>query len=330
MRVVMLGAAHVHATGYARVLTRIKGAELAAVYDRDKAYAAAVAVISGAKICASAAECLEGADAVIVCAENALHLEMVTAAARAGVGVLCEKPLAPTVNEARAIADLCRESRVPLQVAFPCRYHPTIDRAKAHLDSGKLGEILAIRGTNHGRMPGGWFTDPALAGGGAVMDHTVHVVDLLRYLLRDEVVEVYAEAATLFHDIPVDDCGMLSMKLASGAFATLDPSWSRPASFPTWGDVTLEFVGTEGTLFVDMFQQNVNVYREGGNPPYTWAPYGTDMNEMMLKDFLQRMQEGREPSITGVDGVRATAVVEAAYASANSGKAEPVTHLSAL
>lgn len=66
-------------------------------------------------------------------------------------------------------------------------------RVKQALEQGQTGEVLAIKGTNHGRMPGGWFTDPDLAGGGAVLDHTVHVADLIRWLLGKEFTSVYAE-----------------------------------------------------------------------------------------------------------------------------------------
>src|SRR5438094_400261 len=103
---------------------------------------------------------------------------------------------------------------------------------------GAIGEVLAVKGTNHGSLPPGWLTDPALAGGGAVMDHTVHVADLLRWILEREFVSVYAEIDTLLHPgLPVDDCGTLLLEMEGGVFASLDPSWSRPRTFPTWGDV---------------------------------------------------------------------------------------------
>src|SRR5947209_6613557 len=77
--------------------------------------------------------------------------------------------------------------------AFPCRYSPVMQKLKAMIDSGSAGKVLAFRGTNRGRNPGGWFIDRQLSGGGAMIDHTVHVTDLMRWLLRDEVKEVYAE-----------------------------------------------------------------------------------------------------------------------------------------
>lgn len=319
MKLAFVGTAHVHAGGYAEALARIPDVELSGVYDRNLGSARSFAANYGARAFGDPFDCARSADAVIVCSENAYHAESVQAAAQAGRPVLCEKPLASTVKEARAIQAVCERTGVPLQMAFPCRYDPSTARAREHLEAGRIGQVLAVRGTNRGQMPGGWFADPGLSGGGAVMDHTVHVVDLLRYLLATEVEEVYAVADTRLHDIAVDDCAMLSFRLDGGILATLDPSWSRPDRFPTWGDVTLEFVGTVGTLWVDLFSQNVNAYRLEP-PTLLYEPYGTDMSELLLRDFVDMVSSGRAPFVGAQDGVRATAVVEAAYESVRTGR----------
>ena len=92
------------------------------------------------------------------------------------------------------------------------------------------------------------------------MDHTVHVADLVRWMLKTEFTRVYAEVDTLLHDVGIDDCGMLTADLASGAFMSLDPSWSRPDSFTTWGDVTMQVIGTKGVASLDAFRQAGMVY----------------------------------------------------------------------
>lgn len=85
-------------------------------------------------------------------------------------------------------------------------------------------------------MPGGWFINKSLSGGGAATDHIVHLLDLTRWLLNDEVRNIYAELDTKFYDIDVEDCGMVSAELESGIIVSIDPSWSRPPkTFPTWG-----------------------------------------------------------------------------------------------
>jgi predicted dehydrogenase len=115
---------------------------------------------------------LAASDAVIICSENVHHRALTLMAAQAGKPVLCEKPLATTPDDARAMVDACNSANVPLFTAFPCRFSPAFQTLKEAAHRGDLGEILAVRGTNRGKCPGGWFVDLALSGGGAVMDHT--------------------------------------------------------------------------------------------------------------------------------------------------------------
>ena len=159
--------------------------------------------------------------------------------------------------------------------------------------------MLALNGTNHGQIPGGWFLEPELAGGGAVMDHTVHLADLLRWMLDVEVKSVYAEVDSFFGAGGADDAAILTLELeggsfADGAFATIDPSWSRGDGYPTWGDVTLRISGTSGVLDVDPFAQPLRTFdHETGAP--SWSYMGEDMNALMLAGFPAR--RGRRRTI---------------------------------
>src|SRR5262249_18408312 len=151
---------------------------------------------------------------------------------------------------------------------------------------GKIGKVLAIRGTNRGRCPFDWFVQPALSGGGAVIDHTVHVTDLMRWLLGSEVKEVYAEISNGINGREFYDCGFLTMQFENGVFATLDTSWSRPKSFPIWGDVTMAVVGEGGTLTLDMFSQNLVHYSDktGG---VSWDGWGSNVDLLMVQAFTE-------------------------------------------
>ena len=236
-------------------------------------------------------------------------------AAEHGCDILCEKPIATNIEDAKAMIETCHRANVKLQIAFPVRFCTPVMQVKAMLDRGAIGEVLAIRGTNHGQMPGGWFVDPALSGGGAVMDHTVHVVDLIRWFFGKEFISVYAEADTMLWDVDIDDCGMLSMELEGGIYVTQDPSWSRPRTNPTWGDVTLEIVGTEGIIYLDAFAQNFLVYEDEKNK-VSERSFGQDMDFGLIEDFIAMIAADREPSITGYDGLKAMEVALAAYESA--------------
>lgn len=328
-RVGFLSFAHMHAHSYAMCLMDVPGVTITGIADDESARGERMAEAFQTRYYGSAEHLLgERLDAVIVCSENANHRSMVEAAAGRVDHVLCEKPIATTISDAQAMIDTCERAGTKLQIAFPVRFSPAIRHLKAILDEGGLGRIYAVKTTNRGQMPGGWFVDRDLAGGGAVMDHTVHVVDLLRWFWRTEVTEVYAEIGygLLHPQLAIDDAGLLSFRLANGAYGTLDTSWSRPSTYHTWGDVTIEVVGDKGTAWVDAFSQVLRVTSDtadGSGATTRSVAWGSNMDMGLMIDFLDMVREGREPSITGYDGLKALEVALGAYVSAATG--EPVS-----
>lgn len=323
MKVGIISCAHSHAYGYARGLQSIEGVEIIGLADDNEARGKQFAEQFNVPYFSSYHEFLkEDMDAVIVTSENVNHKEHVIAAAEAKKHVLCEKPLATTIEDAQKMIEACQENQVILQTAFPVRFNTNIKRAKEILDSGEIGDIIGISGTNRGTNPQGWFVEKELSGGGAVMDHTVHVIDIIRWFTKSEVKEVYCESGQLFSDIPIDDAGILSVELENGVFATLDCSWSRNSSYPTWGDVTLDIIGTNGTLKIDAFDQNIRLYSEKQGVKRLFI--GDDMDQGLVEDFLDSVRSGREPSITGLDGLKALEVALAAY---RSSEEKAVVHL---
>ncbi|WP_435361705.1 Gfo/Idh/MocA family protein [Haloarchaeobius sp. DFWS5] len=324
VRVGVCSAAHVHTDAYLRLLSDLDDAELVGIADDDPKRGREAADRHGTESTDSS-DLLARVDAAVVCATNADHREWVRRAADAGVDVLCEKPLAPSLDEASEIVSLADEAGIHLGVAMPLRFSDPVQRAAERLGDDAVGDLFALSGTNRGRMPGGWFADPEKAGGGAVMDHTVHVLDLVLHLTGRRVTEVFAEVDTRFHDIAVDDVNVLSMELDDGTPFVLDGSWSRPDEWHTWGDATLELVGESGTLAIDCFDQRLLHTRNSGEAAGVNSVFwGTDPNEGLLRDFLAAVEANRPPAITGADGQYAVAVVEAAYRAAASGEPEPV------
>jgi predicted dehydrogenase len=322
VKIGIMSFAHMHAHGYAAGLKALPGVELAAIYDDDakrgKAMAAAFGTVFVADLKAFLALDTAG---VIITSENARHRAMVEAAAAAGKWILCEKPIAPTVEDAKAIVAACKKAKVGLGTAFPCRYVQPLMAAKAQLDAGALGEVYAVTCTNHGQCPGGWFSDDALSGGGATMDHTVHVADLLRWMLGKEFTKVYCELGNQLHKdtLKTDDLGCVHMEMTGGVQVTHTASWSRPKSFYTWGDVTMDFIGEKGVLTVDAFNQKLTVFDDKLGRA-VWAPWGDNPDHGLVADFVAAVRERRDPTITGIDGLRATEVTVAAYKAAKSGK----------
>ncbi|MDD2430628.1 MAG: Gfo/Idh/MocA family oxidoreductase [Firmicutes bacterium] len=315
MKVGMISFAHVHAGAYASALNGIPHVEFAGIYDEDEARGAEAAEKYGVAHFKSLDEMLASdIEAVVICSTNADHCHYTVKAAEAKKHVLVEKPIATTIEDAKQMIEACKKHNVKLQIAFPVRYMPAMVEAKRIVQSGQLGRILAIKGTNNGSMPGGWFVEKDKSGGGAVMDHTVHVVDIIRWMLGLEFEEIYAEYDRLIYDIPSEDCGMLTMELTGNVFATLDTSWNRPKSYPTWGGVTLTLIGTSGVLEMDAFGQYYNVYRDEATKA-EWANFGGNMDYILVKDFVDACINDKPVKITGEDGLRALEVALAAYES---------------
>lgn len=244
VKVGIMSFAHLHADSYAHCLKTHPSAELVGIADHDKQRAQAKALQWETQAFDSYEALLASeVQAVIICSENVRHAPLAQMAAAAGKHILCEKPLMTREEDGKAMLAAAQGAGVHLFTAFPCRFSPAFQQMRQLYESGAIGELPALRGTNRGSNPGGWFTDPAQSGGGALIDHTVHVADLIRLLTGQEITEVYAETGNnMFHGA-YDDTAMLSMTLQNGVFATLDASWSRPKTFPTWGDVTLAAVG---------------------------------------------------------------------------------------
>jgi predicted dehydrogenase len=326
VRIGLLSAAHVHADAYAELLGAMPAVELIGLADDDEEQGQTFARAHDVPYLGDRGAMLgERPHAVVVTSPNADHRADVEALAGAGIGVLCEKPLATTVDDAVAIVRACRAGGVPLMTAFPMRFSPPLLAAAGDVRDGTIGGVCAVVAVNQGELPSrhrAWFADPELAGGGAVMDHTVHVIDLLRWMLDREVTEVYAATNRILHAdrARVETGGLLLVHLGD-VVVTIDCSWSRPDAYPTWGGLALEIVGERGVLDVDAFRQRFTLHG-AGEANARWVYWGSDPNAGMLQSFVDSVRTGAEPPITGVDGLRAVEVVAAAYASAASG--EPV------
>lgn len=319
VRVAILSFAHVHAYAYAAALTTMPGTELVAIADENEERGKAAAAQFGTTWIADYREAVarDDVDAVVVCSENVHHKAMTIAAAEAGKHVLCEKPLATTVEDAQAMIDACKQHGVKLQTAFPVRFNSSVVALRDAIRSGAIGETLTIVARNPGYCPGSWFVDPALSGGGAVIDHTVHVVDVLRWIYDAEFTEVYAEIDTRMHDIEGDDTGLLMLKMSNGVPVSLDTSWSRPSSWPIWGGVTIDVIGETGVLFVDAFNDTYEI-AEDRTPRYAWEPVEVSGDPEMIAAFIDAVRNDTEPPVTGEDGLRAVQVALCAYESART------------
>lgn len=334
MRVGLLSFAHLHAEAYLPILQAMPGVEVTGIADDNLERARYFAAQFNVPVFETYAALLaEKPDAVVICSENARHLPLVQMAAEAGAHILCEKPLATTTADAQAVVETCRRAGVHLMTAFPMRFSTPAQEINTLMRSGKLGRIYGCNATNQGAPPEfhqaenlpflkrDWFVDKALAGGGAMADHIVHLADLLRWYWGSEVTEVYAASNAILHagKVQVETGGLVMLTFANRAFASIDCSWSKPAYYPTWGGLKLEIVAENGLAVMDAYKQIMTVYSHRvGRPQFAY--WGSDANAGMLAEFISACRENRAPSVTGEDGLRAVEIVEAAYQSAESGQ----------
>ena len=325
IKIGILSFAHHHGEAYVANLRRMEGVELLGVVDDDPLRGQTIAAQNRARYFHSYEDLFEAKpDGVIICTENNRHRPFVEMAASRGVHVLCEKPIATTLEDARAIVDACEKAGVILMTAFPMRYSAPLLEIKSRLDQGDFGDIYCFNATNQGELPTkhrAWFVDPELAGGGAIMDHTVHLVDIMRWFTGSEVQTMYARSNRIFHaeEVEVETGALEMLTFENDVFATIDASWSRPQYWPTWGGLTFEMVTQRGAVVVDAFRQNLNLYRHEWQRS-NWAYWGSDMNHAMVSDFAAAIRENRPPRVTGLDGLRAVEATLAAYESDRTGQ----------
>jgi len=322
MRIGILSVAHLHAEGYQGNLRAIPGVDLVGFSHDHPDEGQTFAEKFGVHWFPKHEELLaQGLDGVVVCAENARHRQLVELAAEAGCQILCEKPIEADLTQAEAMETACERNGVHFMTAFPMRFAPSTQAVRGTIQRRELGNVLGVNGINHSENPRAhraWFADKVLAGGGAVMDHTVHLADLLRWCFDAEVAQVYAEIDNLFspNELDVDTAGLLLLTLSNGVQASIDCSWSRPAWYPRWGHMKMEVVGEQGTAVMDSFAQHLTLYAKGGVRNPSWVGFGPDPNQAMIQEFVDSIREQRQPSVGWNDGYQALRVALAAYESA--------------
>ncbi|GAA1141439.1 Gfo/Idh/MocA family oxidoreductase [Kribbella jejuensis] len=345
LKVAIASFAHVHAGSYAQLLGAMPDVEVLSA-DPDGASApdagprgAELAKVFGIPYVDTYDELFAwGPDAVVVTSENSGHRELVERAAAAGAHVLCEKPLATEVADGEAMLAACEAAGTILMIAYPVRFAPEYLQLRANVEAGRLGDVFAVLGTNNGKIPYDarqWFTDAELAGGGALVDHTVHCADLIDGLTGGATAtRVYAAANRILHqdkNVEVETGGLVTINYDNGLMATIDCSWSVPDNGPTWGGVSLQVTGTNGSVEIEPFLPHIGGTDQNGE---VYLAIGGNLDEAMLDTFLDAVRTsgpatpGKPPAVTpqpdGAVGLRTLKIVDAARRSAVSGQAVDV------
>jgi len=350
LRVGVLSFAHYHANFWSEVFAA-RGV-LAGVWDDDIARGQDAAARFGTTHHASLDGLLERCSAVAVCSETSRHAELVEAAARHSVAVLCEKPLGTSLADCERIVRTVEQQALWFMQSFPKRFDPATHRLREAVQTDELGRVTLAR-VRHGHFYGlqpdfreRWYVRRALSGGGALLDEGVHAADLLAHLFGMPH-SVVAQTSSQTLGLEVEDLGVAVYRWPSGLIGEIASSFTFAAA-----DTSVELYGTRGTLLlagVDLASRDITSERylrryvtgsrSGlGSNPGSDSRMGADpavrvwdaldlvprfkigqfhhQNAIAFVDALERRDP---PPIPVTDGLRAGRMIDAAYRAAASG-----------
>ncbi len=321
LRIGVIGTGFAGST-HARACVGLPGVQLVAIAAQPAAEAEPLARELGARVARDAAELCasDDLDLVVVASPTHLHAEHAIAAARAGKHVFCEKPIARTVEDARAMVRACDDAGVRLAIGHVVRHFPEYRRAKETLDAGALGRpalATLTRGTVSVGAARAWYLDAAKSGG-VVLDLMLHDLDTARWWFG-EPAHVYAKR--------VAD-GALGYALATLRYddrpiVQLEASWAEHAGFRT----TFEVRGDRGMLVHDSRVAAPFVMQSPGGdrgagvipaPTLRETPY-----RRQLRDLTERLARGDAPLVDGREALRSLALGLAVMESAERGEVVP-------
>jgi predicted dehydrogenase len=316
LRVGLIGAGGIGRTHLASY-DRVREAQIVAITDINEQTARAAAQQVGAQVFRDVQQMLNQTDldAVDICTPPSAHLEAALLAIERGLHVLCEKPLAHHPDAARQMVRAAEEKGVRLMTAFCHRFHPPIVALKRIIQAGELGEVVMFRNRFAGPFKGveeRWFSDKEVAGGGVLMDTSVHSIDLFRFLVG-EVTRVQAVTRQTNPAIgEVEDTAVVLLSTEDNRMGVVEASWVLAAGFNV-----VEVYGTEGAAMVHYWDGFKSRYKT--NTMSEWQPLeevGPDRFVGEIQHFVDACLGRTELQVTGYDGYRAVQIVYEAYAAA--------------
>ncbi|MBC7242474.1 MAG: Gfo/Idh/MocA family oxidoreductase [Anaerolineae bacterium] len=315
---------------HARVYAEMEDVQLIAVADVDQAAAVRVANIYGVRAYADYRMMLEAEplDLVTIAVPTRLHREVAEEAAAHGVHLFVEKPLAGSVEDARAIIDAARAAGVKLGVGHIERFNPAILQLKVELDAGRLGRMFQLHARRVGPFP------PRVEDVGVVFDLATHELNIMEYLANARVVSLYAETEREIHEQHED---LLSgvIKLDNGVVGVLDINWLTPTKIRE-----LSVIGERGMFRVNYLTQELYLHENSffsenwesavalmGVSEGRTIKYEIKRKEPLkaeLESFVEAIREDKPPAIGGEEGLRAVFLAQKLV---ESGLRHEVVHL---
>jgi predicted dehydrogenase len=325
MRIGIIGAGFMGATHAAAWVET--PAQLVGVAAETESECCPIADQYNLKVYADLAAMLPDVDVVDLCTPTHLHAEMISLAAAAGKQIVCEKPLARSVEQAQTAMKACNKAGVRLLVAHVVRFFPEYALAKQAVLEGKIGKPGIVRLSRGSYRPkkqtGNWFLDENKSGG-ILMDLMIHDYDYARWI-AGEVESVYAKNISAAHPEASVNYGLVILKHRDGALSHIAGAWAYPpptfrTSFEIAGDAGLILFDSDATAPIrNLILKN----GQGDSPdvglpssPVSESPYTTQ-----IKEFYRALSEGKPARVSAEDGLAAVQIAEAALESARTGQA---------
>jgi predicted dehydrogenase len=258
---------------------------------------------------------------VLISTLNSSLVPIAIQAVQAGKHVLIEKPGALNATELKTLQAEAKKTGVKVRVSYNHRFHPALQKARELFNQGVLGPLMFIRGRyGHGGRIGydtEWRANPALSGGGELIDQGVHLIDLAQWFMGD-FSRVDGHAATYFWKMKVDDNAFLSLRTKEGQTAWLQVScteWKNMFSFEIYGrNAKLSIDGLGGSYG----QEKLTYYKmlPQMGPPKTTVfefPQGDESWKLEMLEFIEDIKLNREPSPGLTEGIKTLEIVETIY-----------------
>jgi myo-inositol 2-dehydrogenase / D-chiro-inositol 1-dehydrogenase len=327
MRIGIIGTGsmgHAHAPSW-QYLKEI-GAELVGVVANRAGTAEAFAEKYGIKAYTSYEALLQDVDIVDLCVPTNLHREMTVAAAQAGKHVICEKPIALTIEDAKTMIAVCKQAGVRLFIAHVLRFVAPYSAAKAAIAAGHLGNLGVMRLKRVGYQPrkavDNWFIDESRSGG-MMLDLMIHDYDYARWLAGD-VSRVFAKSVRAARPDAPGDYALVTLRFANGTIAHIEGGWAYP---PGFFRTSMDIAGTGGVIEWSSDDSETFQYHLADAPQAEIAEVAVPLSAAadspftaQLRHFYEAIQTGAETLVTAADGLAALQIGLAARESARTGK----------
>ncbi|MFX1509889.1 MAG: Gfo/Idh/MocA family oxidoreductase [Promethearchaeota archaeon] len=291
---------------HVRVFSELEEASLIAIADRDSTRAKPLAKKFNATYYNQTEDLLKhkDIDAVTICTPTTTHADLALEVISAGKHLLIEKPMTDTVQQAQRLIDAAKKSKVLLMVGFVERFNPSVSTAVELIDQAKIGELVLGSARRLGPFVPGRVADI-----GIIKDMAIHDIDIARFLVKQDATSVYAIAGKLYHKY--EDHANIVIRFDDKPTFFIECNWLTPYKLRG-----LNITGSEGVISLDYISQEVKIGTSQWEQKST-APWDEPLKRE-LSHFVKCVLEKKAPLTSGIDGLEALRIAEAALESARS------------